>query len=319
MSSVTSMQRRVLTGAGGVLSRWQTPDPVGPGVLSADSRIVIPSGVAAGGPGITGNQVATAASQLIQGGYRYPPNVTTRYCHTPMKVGACADFVADSYLKAGFDLGQAISQAGGYAANAQSMMSYFQHHQVFTANGKGPAQLGDAIFFDWNNHPPTHADHAAVVTKVDAQGRPIEIMESYNFNLPAKVTEISPSDPDIIGYGHLSGMGPGTVSGSPTPVLSHGPADPGVLQVLGSLLSRVVYWIRSLFSAPAVSRPASTSAAPTSTASTYTVRAGDTLAAIAVRYLGSANRWTEIYQLNRAQIQDPNTIQPGQVLEMPAS
>lgn len=50
---------------------------------------------------------------------------------------------------------------------------------------------------------------------------------------------------------------------------------------------------------------------------TYTVKAGDTLTAIAARLLGSYTKWTEIATLNN--IRDPNTIRPGQVLHIPAS
>lgn len=52
---------------------------------------------------------------------------------------------------------------------------------------------------------------------------------------------------------------------------------------------------------------------------TYTVQSGDTLSKIAQRTLGDANRWTEIYNLNRDQISDPNRIYPGQVLKLPGA
>jgi nucleoid-associated protein YgaU len=46
----------------------------------------------------------------------------------------------------------------------------------------------------------------------------------------------------------------------------------------------------------------------------YKVKRGDTLSKIAEQQLGSANRWPEIFQLNRDIITDPNRITPGQVL-----
>lgn len=50
------------------------------------------------------------------------------------------------------------------------------------------------------------------------------------------------------------------------------------------------------------------------------VRSGDTLSAIAARVLGSANRWPEIYDLNKGVIgSDPNMIRPGMVLQLPGS
>jgi nucleoid-associated protein YgaU len=48
---------------------------------------------------------------------------------------------------------------------------------------------------------------------------------------------------------------------------------------------------------------------------TYTVRAGDTLGGIAVRELGSFNRWHDIADLNG--IRDPNSLRIGQVLRLP--
>jgi nucleoid-associated protein YgaU len=46
----------------------------------------------------------------------------------------------------------------------------------------------------------------------------------------------------------------------------------------------------------------------------YKVRRGDTLSKIAEQQLGSANRWPEIFRLNRDIISDPDRITPGQLL-----
>lgn len=51
---------------------------------------------------------------------------------------------------------------------------------------------------------------------------------------------------------------------------------------------------------------------------TYTVKQGDTLWAIAKKYLGNGNRYTEIYNLNKNKISNPNLIHPGQVLTLPS-
>lgn len=51
---------------------------------------------------------------------------------------------------------------------------------------------------------------------------------------------------------------------------------------------------------------------------TYTVARGDSLSKIAKKELGSANRWREIFDANRDQIDNPDLIQPGQVLKIPA-
>lgn len=52
--------------------------------------------------------------------------------------------------------------------------------------------------------------------------------------------------------------------------------------------------------------------------STYTVKKGDCLWNIAKKLLGNGARYTEIYDLNRDKIKNPNLIYPGQVLTIPA-
>lgn len=59
-----------------------------------------------------------------------------------------------------------------------------------------------------------------------------------------------------------------------------------------------------------------TSSAPQ--VSTYTVQPGDCLWNIAKKHLGNGSRYTEIYNLNRDKISNPNKISIGQVLTMPA-
>ena len=51
---------------------------------------------------------------------------------------------------------------------------------------------------------------------------------------------------------------------------------------------------------------------------TYTVKAGDTLSAIAKQHLGDANAYTKIFEANRDQLSDPDKIKVGQVLKLPA-
>jgi nucleoid-associated protein YgaU len=52
-------------------------------------------------------------------------------------------------------------------------------------------------------------------------------------------------------------------------------------------------------------------------AKTYTVKAGDTLGAIAKTQLGSANDYMKIFEANKDQLSDPDKIKPGQVLRIP--
>jgi nucleoid-associated protein YgaU len=50
---------------------------------------------------------------------------------------------------------------------------------------------------------------------------------------------------------------------------------------------------------------------------TYTVKAGDTLSKIAAASLGSADRWKELWELNRDRVANENLIYPRLVLLMP--
>ena len=56
--------------------------------------------------------------------------------------------------------------------------------------------------------------------------------------------------------------------------------------------------------------------APAPTVS-YTVQSGDTLSAIAKKFLGNANEYMDIFNANRDQLTDPDMIKPGQVLKIP--
>jgi len=62
-----------------------------------------------------------------------------------------------------------------------------------------------------------------------------------------------------------------------------------------------------------VAAPAAAEPAP----KTYTVKAGDTLGAIAQEHLGNAGAYMKIFDLNKDQLTDPDKIKPGQVLRLP--
>ena len=51
----------------------------------------------------------------------------------------------------------------------------------------------------------------------------------------------------------------------------------------------------------------------------YTVKSGDSLSKIAKHLYGDANSWHKIYDANRDKIKNPDLIQPGQVLTIPAA
>ncbi|MDB6177764.1 peptidoglycan-binding protein LysM [Paracoccus sp. Z330] len=49
----------------------------------------------------------------------------------------------------------------------------------------------------------------------------------------------------------------------------------------------------------------------------HTVQKGETLSAIAAKYLGSANKYPAIFEANRPMLSDPDKIYPGQTLRIP--
>jgi nucleoid-associated protein YgaU len=51
---------------------------------------------------------------------------------------------------------------------------------------------------------------------------------------------------------------------------------------------------------------------------TYTVKPGDTLSKISKQFYGSANDYLKIFNANRDTLSDPDKIQPGQELKIPA-
>jgi len=63
--------------------------------------------------------------------------------------------------------------------------------------------------------------------------------------------------------------------------------------------------------------PAAGGAAAGGGASTYTVKAGDSLSKIAKELLGDAKAYMEIFNANTDQLSDPDKIKPGQVLKIP--
>lgn len=60
-----------------------------------------------------------------------------------------------------------------------------------------------------------------------------------------------------------------------------------------------------------------TDTVPAGAGQTYTVKSGDTLSAIAQHHYGKASRWHAIFDANRDQLDDPDKIRPGQVLNLP--
>ncbi|HEY9854645.1 MAG TPA: glucosaminidase domain-containing protein [Stenomitos sp.] len=168
---------------------------------------------------LIGNAVVDGARTLHTRGYVYPPDLGANYYHKyndgGRSVGCCADFVCDSYKEMSKSLGKpqydigAQMEAKGYNPHyCPSMIQYFQKEQTLLPAPKdgGKAHVGDVVFFDWDGNGKADPDHVAVVTKVDAQGNPTELMESRHFNSPSEITTMTPGDRRwncIVGIGRL--------------------------------------------------------------------------------------------------------------------
>jgi nucleoid-associated protein YgaU len=59
-------------------------------------------------------------------------------------------------------------------------------------------------------------------------------------------------------------------------------------------------------------------AAPTPAVKTYTVQSGDNLSRISKQFYGDPNKYLKIFEANKDQLKDPDTIKPGQVLKIPS-
>jgi LysM repeat protein len=70
-------------------------------------------------------------------------------------------------------------------------------------------------------------------------------------------------------------------------------------------------------SAAAQAQAASTAEAPKTTS--YTVQKGDTLSKISKQIYGDAGQYMKIFSANRDQLSEPDKIQVGQVLKIPAA
>jgi nucleoid-associated protein YgaU len=50
----------------------------------------------------------------------------------------------------------------------------------------------------------------------------------------------------------------------------------------------------------------------------YTVKSGDTLSKISKQFYGDSNEYMQIFYANREELKDPDKIQVGQELKIPA-
>ena len=212
---------------------------------------------------------------------------------------------------------------------------------------------GDYIFYDWDDNGSGDctgsADHVGIVEKVS--GKTITVIEG-NYSNSVKRRTITVNGKNIRGYGVPKYSSKATSSGGPTGG-STGTTTTGSLKVgdvvnftgsthytsanaasgvsckPGKAKITQIYQLgksKHPYHLVAVSGGGSTvygwvneadisgASGSTSAAKTYTVKSGDSLWAIAAKYLGNGSRYTEIKSLNGL---SSDTIHPGQVLKLP--
>lgn len=212
---------------------------------------------------------------------------------------------------------------------------------------------GDYIFYDWDDNGSGDctgsADHVGIVEKVS--GKTITVIEG-NYSNSVKRRTITVNGKNIRGYGVPKYSSKATSSGGSTGG-STGTTTTGSLKVgdvvnftgsthytsanaasgvsckPGKAKITQIYQLgksKHPYHLVAVSGGGSTvygwvneadissASGSTSAAKTYTVKGGDSLWAIAAKYLGNGSRYTEIKSLNGL---SSDTIHPGQVLKLP--
>ncbi|MNS14780.1 Murein DD-endopeptidase MepH precursor [compost metagenome] len=90
------------------------------------------------------------------------------------------------------------------------------------------------------------------------------------------------------------------------------------LEVDGVVGPKTRQALQAATSAPAAPTPAETPAPAPTAGGVIKAAPGDTLWKIAQRTLGDANRWQELYELNKDQMANPNLVYPGMTLKLPA-
>jgi predicted chitinase len=171
-----------------------------------------------------GDSAVDQARRLQADGYHYTVDLTDNYNPVRFEIGCCADFAVDAWAKAGND----IFDKAVNPHYCPSLVNYFW--QGNDGNSwhwqEEAARPGDMVFFDWQHDGI--ADHVAIVTDVDANGKPTSIIESYDFNLPVRERDVTDSLAYIVGYGRSA-----ETSAAPAPQpTGFGPSAPQIAQAL---------------------------------------------------------------------------------------
>ena len=113
----------------------------------------------------------------------------------------------------------------------------------------------------------------------------------------------------------VAAVAPEIIPPAVVPVITSAPAAPAVICPSPAAPETVV---KKAEPAPAASTPAPTPPVQPEALKQYTVLQGDTLYGISVKVYGTPRHYEKIFEANRDRISDPNTLQIGINLRMPA-
>ena len=161
-------------------------------------------------------------------------------------------------------------------------------------------------------------DQLAVVSAVDEKGdlELVVVNQSAELGCTARI--------DLQGYRHSATAGVSELNG-PSATAKNTAGNPNQCAVTQKDVTVGEGNFTYTFPAHSVTRITLTKAnkpeqpsASDASATTYMVKAGDSLWKIARKYYGSGSKWTLIFEANRDKINNPNSIRVGQVLIIPA-
>ena len=150
------------------------------------------------------------------------PYLGCGYPYHGFNAGVCTDSILDAYLHGATEDIQAslaldhASNPGRYqygtARYSEDLRRFFNANEELLLPAD-PFLKGDIAFFDWDGN--SISDHAAVITQVDATGRPLSLVDAKGFtanNLTGTVTEEAWSsyyEQYSLGHGRISIGAPG--------------------------------------------------------------------------------------------------------------
>jgi len=170
---------------------------------------------------------------------------------------------------------------------------------------------------DASTDKPAEAATDAVPPPADAEKKtPDALAASPDAVVPPAAGAVPGADPTLEAPGAVAGTPVADAPIADAPVADAPVGDAPITDSAIASAPPVQGNDSSASSAPAPASDTSVAAAPSGDGVNYRVKKGDTLMKIAFEQYGDLYRWKEIYKANRANIQDPNHVPPGTMLNL---